>query len=244
MIELKGEAPHLGSLSVPGFFNVIVVGADWCQPCKLVLREIPRWAEQYPQAVFTYIDIVDDGTSISRYTKMNGLDTIPYVYVSNECGVGLNWLKSDADVNKPFSAKIEMELRARLGPPMRITKNNIDSKPQVLTMQHPHMVPSTRKNGDAAASGGGSERESARSSSEGKSGKPRPSVPAQNVSESQPSAPAKSTSEPRTDVPTQSPHKPELGKKQTSEPTSDDTGAEQPTVLSDESPPAKPPEMG
>lgn len=113
-LQLRGEAPHLGSLSEPGYYNVVVIGASWCGPCHLVLEQIPRWLAAYPNLVVTYIDIVDEGESVKKFAAMNGILSIPYAYLSNECGVSQFWLKPEA--SQSLDAKIAAKLQALLGP--------------------------------------------------------------------------------------------------------------------------------
>jgi thiol-disulfide isomerase/thioredoxin len=114
-VKLRGESPHLGSLSVPGFYNIIIIGAEWCIPCAAVFNEIPGWVETYPDVAFTYVDIVDEGESISALTSRNGITVLPYAFVSDPCGVGLMWITSDVGATGFLSDKISEQLRKEFG---------------------------------------------------------------------------------------------------------------------------------
>lgn len=137
-VRLRGEAPHLGALSEPGFFNIIIIGAEWCAPCGLVRQAIPRWLSAYPRVVFTYVDIVDKGVAVSRYSKQNAIETIPYAYLSNECGYGLSWLRSDLEQGQPLDVKIALKLQSIFGPPPPLEADPVPMvQPQLLTMAPP-----------------------------------------------------------------------------------------------------------
>jgi hypothetical protein len=136
-VRLRGEAPHLGVLSEPGYFNVIIIGAEWCQPCGRVLHEIPRWVSAYPKVVFTYVDVVDEGLSVSRFMKQNEIDEIPYAYLSNDCGYGLSWLRSDLEQGRPLDVKIAHKLEQIFGPPPSAQTEPVPVQPELLTMAPP-----------------------------------------------------------------------------------------------------------
>lgn len=137
-IRLRGEAPHLGALSEPGFFNIIIIGAEWCVPCGLVRQEIPKWLSAYPGVVFTYVDIVGKGLAVSRYSRQNEIETIPYAYLSNECGYGLSWLRSDLELGQPLDVKIALKLRSIFGPPQDSEGEPVPMvEPKILSMAAP-----------------------------------------------------------------------------------------------------------
>lgn len=48
---------HIGSLSYPGYYTLILFSAKWCAPCRVLWSEAPTWVEEFPNLVVVDVDV-------------------------------------------------------------------------------------------------------------------------------------------------------------------------------------------
>lgn len=85
---------HVGEITVPGFYVMVIFSASWCGPCSELRQEVPRWLALYPNVVVVDIDISVDP---SGATRAGGLleafgesTSLPAALVFNPLGLYIN----------------------------------------------------------------------------------------------------------------------------------------------------------
>lgn len=88
VVRVSSELEHAGAYIVPGIYNVAMVSADYCSPCRPMEVVLKRTAAEFPEVNFVVYKVAkgyengDAGSAITR-----DLAGLPYIITYNPSGI-------------------------------------------------------------------------------------------------------------------------------------------------------------
>jgi thiol-disulfide isomerase/thioredoxin len=136
------ESWHLGEVLVPGYYNVVMIGASWCAPCGPLRVELDKLSRGAPGMVVIDVD-ASDAKSMQHFSSKTFASTssslkLPSVFVFDQSGLYVNRPVELGRVAGPMEGPTD-EISGRLQPLRELAvrphaKDLLRSKPKLEEM--------------------------------------------------------------------------------------------------------------